>query len=146
MAAIPSPGRRLRRAARIILTDAEDRLLLFRFSPEGVPPFWCTPGGECEPDEPFDAAAIRELIEETGIEADPGPQVRRIVADFTIFTGEDITADERYFRVRTTATAIDTSGHTALERTVMREHRWFTKAELAAWPETIYPGDVIDML
>lgn len=142
----PSPGRRLRRAARVLLTDAQDRLLLFRFTPQGVAPFWCTPGGECDPGEPYAVAARRELAEETGIDAEPGPEVTRIVADFVIFTGEPITADERYFRVMTTASAIDTGGHTELERAIMQEHRWFTRAELAEWPEPIFPVDLAALL
>ena len=144
--AIPSPGRRLRRAARILLLDADDRLLLFRFTPNGVPAFWCTPGGECDPEEPFAEAAIRELHEETGLHAEPGPEIRRIVADFVIFTGEPITADERYFRIRAPHTRIDTTGHTELERAIMQEHRWFTRDELATWPETIFPTDILSML
>ena len=141
-----SGTRRLRRAARILLTDSAGRLLLFRFTPQGTAPFWVTPGGECEPHEDFPEAAARELLEETGITADPGPQLARRGGDYTIFTGEAITADERYFHLAITDAAIDTSGHTALEQEVMREHRWFTRAELADWPETIYPLDIVAML
>jgi len=143
---IPSPGRRLRRAARILLFDPDQRLLLFRFAPDKVAPFWCTPGGECEPGEPFHDAAIRELREETGIEAHPGPEIRRIVADFVIFTGEPITADERYFVVRTAASTTDTSGHTELEQAIMQHHRWFSRDEIAGWHEPIFPGDLHTML
>ena len=148
--AIASPGHRLRRAARILLLDADDRLLLFRFTPKGVPAFWCTPGGECDPGEAFAAAAIRELREETGLDArelgGPGPEIRRNIADFVIFTGEPVTADERYFRIRAPHSRIDTAGHTELERAIMQEHRWFTRDELATWPETIFPTDIRSML
>ena len=40
---------RVRRAARILLTDERDRLLLFRFTPRPGQVWWVTPGGECEP-------------------------------------------------------------------------------------------------
>lgn len=147
--AVPSPGRRLRRAARILLFDPAGRLLLFRFNPAGSAPFWCTPGGECDPGEAVRDAAVRELWEETGLVpadyGDPGPEVRRIVADFTIFTGEEITADERYFRVVAPHSRVETGGHTELERAVMQEHRWFTRTELAGWHETVFPQDILDM-
>ena len=41
---------------------------------------------------------------------------------------------------------IDTAGHTELERAVMQQPRWFTRAELADWPERIFPADVLDLL
>ncbi|MDE2403251.1 MAG: NUDIX domain-containing protein [Sphingomonadales bacterium] len=144
--AIPTPGRRLRRAARILLTDPAGRLLLFRFTPAGVPAFWCTPGGECDAGEAYAAAARRELREETGLDLPPGPEVHRIVADFVIFTGEAITADERYFRVAAPHDRVHTHGHTALEREVMQEHRWFTREDLASWTETIYPLEILKLL
>lgn len=141
-----NPARRLRRAARILLIDPAGRLLLFRFTPAGSEPFWVTPGGECEPEEDFPQAATRELLEETGITADPGPQVARRGGDYTIFTGEAITADERYFLVHVAGTEIDTSGHTALEQAVMQEYHWFTQADIAGWDEIIYPLDILAML
>jgi len=140
-----SPSRRIRRAARILLSAPDGRILLFRFTPEGTAPFWIMPGGECDPDEDFPQAARRELLEETGICADPFPL--RIVrkADYEYF-GEPVKAVEHFFHLCTQATRIDTSGHTALEQRVMQEHRWFTPAELQDWPETVYPPDILELI
>lgn len=134
--------RRVRRSARIVLADPDDRILLFRFIPDGWDPFWCTPGGECDEHEEFPDAARRELLEETGISGQPSPlgEVKRY--DFTTLLGEPVTALEHYFHLRTEVTAIDTSGHTELEQERMQEHRWFTVAELATWPEQIWPTDL----
>ena len=145
MALSPS-GRRIRRAARVLLLDGADRLLLFRFTFAGHPAFWATPGGEAEPHEGFAEAAIRELREETGITADPGPEIARRIDDFQMWNGEPITAHEAYFRIQMADCVVDTSGHTELERDIMLDHRWFTRAELGEWPETIFPADILALL
>ena len=139
------PARRIRPAARVLVIDSEDRLLLFRFTFTRRA-FWATAGGECEPGESFAEAARRELLEETGLRADPGSAIHARGNDFTTAHGEPVTADERYFRVRVPAFEIDTSGHTALERQIMQAHRWFTRAELADWHEPIFPPEILEIL
>ena len=133
---------RVRRSARIVVLDPLDRMLLFRFDIPGRPPFWCTPGGECDPGESFEDAARRELLEETGIDADPGFEVARTTPQFVTPEGEPVQADERYFVLRVEGTSIDTGGHTELEKRVMTRHRWFTAAELADWPEAVFPDNL----
>ena len=111
-------GRRIRRAARILLRDGEERLLLFRFTITGKPIFWAT----------------------------PGPEIMRRLDDFELWNGEPVTAHEAYFSIQIDQAMVDTSGHTELERDIMQEHRWFTRAELANWPETIFPADILAIL
>ncbi|MFN3989973.1 MAG: NUDIX hydrolase [Erythrobacter sp.] len=137
---------RLRRAARIIVLDPEGRALMFRYDVPGRAPFWVTAGGECEPGETFADAARRELLEETGIIADPGRQIARLTPEFITVEGEPVQADERFFIVQVAEARIDTSRHTALERRLMTQHRWFTRAELADWPEAVFPQNIIQMI
>lgn len=137
-----NPNLRLRRAARIIVLDPAGRVLMFRYDVPGRPPFWVTAGGECEAGESFDDAARRELLEETGIIADPGRQIARLTPEFITVEGEPVQADERFYIVQVDETAIDTSRHTALEQQLMTQHRWFTRAELADWPEAVFPATI----
>lgn len=71
-----------RDAARVLLLDASDRLLLFHARREGHR-FWVTPGGGLEPGEDFSSAALRELAEEVSSAFDLGPAVwsRRHIFD-----------------------------------------------------------------
>jgi 8-oxo-dGTP pyrophosphatase MutT (NUDIX family) len=142
----PTPQRRIRRAARLLVIDDHDRLLLFRFTFGNRRPFWATVGGECDPGESFEAAARRELFEETGLDCDPGPAIAARGNDFVTAVGEPVTADERYFRVRVPACEIATHGHTELEREIMQQHRWFTREELASWLEPIFPPEILELL
>jgi len=139
-------GLRVRRSARIILLDPECRVLMFRFDIAGRDPFWVTVGGECEADESFEDAARRELFEETGVVADPGGQIARTTPQFITPAGEPVQADERYFIVRITDRAIDTSRHTALEQELMTRHRWFEPDELGSWGEAVYPENLSEMI
>jgi 8-oxo-dGTP pyrophosphatase MutT (NUDIX family) len=141
-----NPNLRLRRAARLIVLDPELRALMFRYDVPGRPPFWVTAGGECEADESFEDAARRELLEETGFVADPGPEVARMTPEFITVEGEPVQADERFFLIRVAEARIDTSRHTALEQQLMTQHRWFTLEELEDWPEAVFPADLATMI
>lgn len=141
-----NPNLRLRRAARIIVLDAAMRALMFRFDVPGRAPFWVTVGGECDPGESFDDAARRELFEETGITADPGPQIARMTPEFVTVEGEPVQADERFFLVRVAQAKVNTAGHTELERRVMTQHRWFTLDELESWHEAVFPVELAAMI
>ena len=139
---VPRPERR---AARLIVVDPTGRLLLFRFTPADRPPFWATPGGGVDPGETFAQAARRELLEETGIIADPGMEVARRENDFTLFDGTDVRAVERYYLVRVEHAEVSDAGHTDIEREWMLGHRWWRLEELQALDETLYPADILDL-
>lgn len=140
------PHLRDRPSARILLLDPSDRVLLFRFDPPDRPPFWVTPGGELNRGEDYATGARRELFEETGIDRDCGSEVARRLVEFVTLDGTPVLADERYFLVRTEAGAIVTDGHTPEEREVMRHWRWFTRSEIVAHDEPIFPLDIAEML
>ena len=134
---------RKRPAARLLVLDPENRVLLFRFLFEDGPlagqDFWATPGGALEPGEDFRQAAERELREETGISAPVGEPVHQRRVSFLIETGERVEADERYFLVKVAAPNVDASGQSPLEACHIADHRWWSAEELAKTSDTIFP-------
>lgn len=71
----PVEGLRIREAARALVVDPDDRVLLVRFEfPAGTR--WALPGGGLEPGETAEDALRRELVEEVGLrDADVGPHI-----------------------------------------------------------------------
>ncbi|MGH7611924.1 MAG: NUDIX hydrolase [Candidatus Dormibacteria bacterium] len=138
-----------RRAARIILVDSSGRVLLFRGADPARPgagTWWFTPGGAVEPGESSEAAAQRELKEETGLEVDSlGPVVLHRHVDHE-FEGGHYSQEEDYFLVRCANFEVSEDGWTEGERRVVEEHHWWLADELRATPATVYPDGLVTFL
>ncbi|MEO5533650.1 MAG: NUDIX domain-containing protein [Pseudolysinimonas sp.] len=135
-----------RRAARILVLDHDDHLLLFHgFDPSdpSAGDWWFTPGGGLEGDESFVEAARRELAEETGLQSGrleelPGERV----AEFP-FDGQLVTQTERYFTVRVARFEPVSDAWTDLEIRSTIELRWWGLDEFRAADLRHFPADLV---
>ncbi|MEO3829699.1 NUDIX domain-containing protein [Actinomadura sp. B10D3] len=141
-----------RRTARVLLVDAADRVLLFRWPKVAGRPetgyCWITPGGGVEQGETLRAAAVRELREETGLSVtadDLGPQIALTSGYADLGWAKGLFRDD-FFLVRTAAHDIDTAGFTPMEREHVGAHRWWTIKELVSAEDAVYPLKLADLL
>ncbi|GGT49760.1 NUDIX hydrolase [Streptomyces purpureus] len=140
-------GQDLRRVARVILLDPDDRILLLHgYEPDDPgQTWWFTPGGGLEGDETREQAALRELAEETGItDVVLGPVLWQRHCSFP-FDGRRWDQDEWYFLARTTQTTAALGTLTELETRSVTGLRWWTSAELSAARETVYPTRLAEL-
>ena len=140
-----------RSAARVILLDEEDRVLLARGHDADQPErtWWFTIGGGIDAGESAPAAAVRELFEETGLRLDvgdlEGPVLRR--SAIFDFYRRPVRQDEVFFVARTAATdRLVTSGWTEVERGFMDEVRWWSLDDLERVTVEIFPAPLVEIV
>jgi 8-oxo-dGTP pyrophosphatase MutT (NUDIX family) len=127
----------VRQAARVLLLDRADRVLLVAHLPGDGRRVWTAPGGGLRPDEAHQDAARRELLEELGLDVEPGPWVWRRRATFA-FHGVWIDQDERWFLARAELDPADAP----LDDHGTDEARWWRRDELTTTEEILAPREL----
>jgi 8-oxo-dGTP pyrophosphatase MutT (NUDIX family) len=142
---------RERKAARLLVINPTNEVLLFRFrhTDDALAGqiHWATPGGGLEEGETFQAAAVRELYEETGIHVSSvGEQVADRRVSLLLPCGEAVVAVEQYFIVHVPDSALSRAQWTAHEQEVMTDHHWWSAEALSTTKETVWPENLVQLL
>ena len=132
------------------MADPEGRVLLFSGQERDEVRWWFTPGGGVHRGETLEAAAVRELFEETGFkctESELGPVVA--TSSGLWFAGESgklYLGAYSFFFLRVSGTELNTDGQEDLERSVITGHRWWSVADLRATTDRILPPELADLM
>jgi 8-oxo-dGTP pyrophosphatase MutT (NUDIX family) len=131
----------VRPTARVLLLDADDRVLLLRIHDPGATrgpqpitaDFWLLVGGGVQRGESHVEAAYREVVEETGLrDAVIGPCLWTRERPMLAPDGQMGLMKVRFFlgRVASSAPAVNFDGHEPLEAATTMGYRWFRHDEI----------------
>lgn len=138
----------MRHAARVILLDPDERVLLLRY--DDPPPngrHWSTPGGGLNPGEDYPSAAIRELAEETGwADITLLSEVYRQTIEME-YDGRPFSQHERLYLARTGQPGRAISGVDEMHAADgIAAWRWWTLDELDSTAEAVWPAGLADLI
>lgn len=133
-----------RQAARLLVIDRDDNVLLFQYEDDRRR-WWATPGGGLERDETFEEAAAREAAEELSLTLSTFTPLWRLTVDFS-FRGQSIHQVEQYFLVRLSRVDL------GLGDIVSDAHRlegivaahWWSLEEIETTSEQLFPENLCE--
>jgi 8-oxo-dGTP pyrophosphatase MutT (NUDIX family) len=141
---------RSRRAGRVLLIDAQDRVLLLRGADPGRigSRYWFTVGGGADADETLAQAAARELHEECGLLVDPAQLGEPVVDDLTEFPYRGIwyRQEQQLFVLRIPDWEVPVERLDPEHLEDIDEHRWWSVEEIEATQEEVYPPHLATIL
>lgn len=145
---VQAKNMRVRKAARVLVLDPQNRVLLFEYNHEANDAlkdkgsYFTVPGGGVKPNESYTECAQRELREETGLTIPVGTVRATRQAPLLMPSGEIVLAAEQYYNVEVDSdTAFDTSEWTAQEQKNIANLHWCAPEDLHSivnlWPKTL---------
>lgn len=138
-----------RLTSRVLLFDRDDHILLFLTTAPDTSGIarWLTPGGGVDPGESHHHAAVRELLEETGLRlTDLGEPVWSHDFDVKWDAADHDTGHAVFYSAVVDRFEPSSELWTDEERVDVLEHRWWSLAELIATDQPYEPAELIPLV
>lgn len=135
-----------RPAARVAVLDPQGAVLLLRYDNSEVGIHWALPGGGLEEGETTREGALREVREETGWDdIEPGPLLCEWEHDFTR-VGIPVRQHEHIYLAHGPRRDLDPGAVAAHAGEGILAWRWWSREELSACPDPVWPPDLAHLL
>src|SRR5262245_3763849 len=135
----------LRQAARLVLLDAERRVLLFRYIDADGRSFWATPGGGLECGETVEQAAQREAFEELGMNHVKLRELWIGHAEFRI-GHRMVNQTETFLLLECEPFSLSREVEQAHEHDGIKEVRWWSLEDIEKAATLIFPTELVTRL
>jgi ADP-ribose pyrophosphatase YjhB (NUDIX family) len=135
----------VRTVARLVVLDADQRVLLFRHVDGHGREFWATPGGGLEPGETAAQAAHREAAEELGAAAVKLVALWTGHSSFT-FADRNVSQTETFFLVEKHSGILGPQVEDLHRVEGIAEVRWWSIDEIRDSVEPVFPVDLANRL
>jgi len=141
----------VRTSSKLVVVDEQGRVLLLDCTDPGAPgTVWAElPGGGVEPGEDAPQAAVREVLEETGIEVPPaavGPLLWTQTAGFTWRRERHEARHEARVARLSAPLVVQPVAFTEGEQGTILGQRWWTVEEVAASSGRFFPRNLPALL